>query len=311
MATYQGEKYIRKQLESIFQQTITVDEIIIFDDNSTDNTLQIVKEFQTRNEIDIKLYTQPHQQGYILNFASALREATGDIIFLCDQDDIWENTKVESMLALFQKDKKIMCINTSFTYIDEHDQEITLNNHRNYNMCDNATNKEDIQYIKFEEITLHNISMGCTMAFRSIIKDEYLNKSNFTAAHDWELNFISVLHHGLVFYNSSLIKYRIHENNTTGNDKIAKENHVYATEREKNASALLQYANALKTYNDTLSDTQISWCKQLLDFHQNRYIMLHHKKPMLWFKLLKSRNIYKKIVTKKGRIVDLLYSIHK
>ena len=92
IATYNGEKYIREQLLSILNQTVPVDEIVVSDDGSNDNTLNIIKEF---HDSRIVIYEESHL-GVKQNFGNAISKTTGDIIFLADQDDVWERDKLVS-----------------------------------------------------------------------------------------------------------------------------------------------------------------------------------------------------------------------
>ena len=91
MATYNGELYIRQQIDSILKQLSTEDELIISDDGSTDNTLKIIESYEDHR---IKLLRSNHR-NLICNFENALKRATGNVVFLSDQDDIWFDGKVE------------------------------------------------------------------------------------------------------------------------------------------------------------------------------------------------------------------------
>lgn len=107
MATYNGEKFIRQQLDSILKQTIQPDEIVISDDGSKDSTLDIIKEFQRKNPKIILVYnTRNH--GADGNFANAFSNTTGDLIFPSDQDDLWEINKIELMYKEFTNDIDIV-----------------------------------------------------------------------------------------------------------------------------------------------------------------------------------------------------------
>src|SRR5690606_17055698 len=89
--TYNGEKYIKAQLESILVQLKPEDEVIISDDSSTDNTIEVIKLFADQR---IKLFTNNKFKSPKFNLENALSKATGDIFFLADQDDIWEKDKI-------------------------------------------------------------------------------------------------------------------------------------------------------------------------------------------------------------------------
>lgn len=98
MCTYNGEKYIRQQLDSILQQTYPIHEIIINDDVSTDKTVDIIEEYMTQYD-NIHLFVNPKRLGAHSNFMTALVKASGDYIAISDQDDIWELTKIEKQMA--------------------------------------------------------------------------------------------------------------------------------------------------------------------------------------------------------------------
>ena len=95
MATYNGERYIKEQLESILNQLGEDAEIVISDDHSTDNTLEIARCF---SDSRIKIFTNTKNKGYTANFENALEKASGDVIFLSDQDDLWLKDKVSIFL---------------------------------------------------------------------------------------------------------------------------------------------------------------------------------------------------------------------
>lgn len=97
LATYNGEKYLREQLDSIVAQTYQPYELIIQDDCSTDNTVAIIQEYLPH--LPIQLEINPVNVGYIHNFELALSKAHGEFIALCDQDDIWESNKLELLLS--------------------------------------------------------------------------------------------------------------------------------------------------------------------------------------------------------------------
>lgn len=92
IATYNGEKYIEEQIKSILLQLSSEDEIIVSDDNSSDNTIKILKKLRDKR---IKIYFNSRKKGYTPNFENALEKARGDIILLSDQDDIWLPQKLE------------------------------------------------------------------------------------------------------------------------------------------------------------------------------------------------------------------------
>ena len=99
MATFNGEPYIQEQLDSIYNQTRKVDEIIIVDDCSTDSTVRVIEQYiLSHKDIDIKLYKNEENLGYKKNFKKAISLCHGDYVFLSDQDDIWMTDKIEKCI---------------------------------------------------------------------------------------------------------------------------------------------------------------------------------------------------------------------
>ena len=115
LATYNGEKYIKEQLDSILPQLSANDEIIISDDNSTDDTINIIRSL---NDERIKIYVNK-TKGIVKNFENALNNASGDIIFLSDQDDVWKNDKVKKILSAFSSDNSLTFVFSNAEIIDE------------------------------------------------------------------------------------------------------------------------------------------------------------------------------------------------
>ena len=98
IATYNGAEYVEEQLESIRTQSRPVDEVVICDDKSSDNTVEIVESFINKNNLgdSWRIEVNPENLGYASNFIGAARKTTGDLIFFCDQDDIWLPDRVGS-----------------------------------------------------------------------------------------------------------------------------------------------------------------------------------------------------------------------
>ncbi len=98
ICTYNGERFLREQLDSVLAQTYPLYEIIIQDDGSTDATLSIATEYQERYPQLIHVYEHEIHNGWNVNFLDAIKRATGDYIACCDQDDVWEKDKIETQV---------------------------------------------------------------------------------------------------------------------------------------------------------------------------------------------------------------------
>ena len=109
MVTYNGERYIKEQLLSIVNQTKRPSEIIIVDDASTDNTVNLISDLAKKSRIKIKLFVNQENMGACKTFNKALLECSGDLIFLADQDDFWYQDKIEKMVDIMILDTTIGC----------------------------------------------------------------------------------------------------------------------------------------------------------------------------------------------------------
>ena len=101
MATYNGERFLAQQLQSIAQQTVLPDELLVFDDGSDDNTPDIIERFAEAAPFDVRFEINHENLGSSANFARLLGATSGDVVFLSDQDDVWLPAKIERMIAEF------------------------------------------------------------------------------------------------------------------------------------------------------------------------------------------------------------------
>lgn len=205
LASYNGEKYIKEQLESILPQLGQNDEIIISDDNSTDDTIKVIKKL---NDSRIKIFYNTPPKGYSNNFENAINKAEGDIIFLSDQDDVWEENKVEMMLSkLVDYDLVI-----SDAMISDADLNPTLGSHFQLHGTK----------IGFVNNWIKTRYIGACMAFNSKILEKLLPFPNNKklCAHDYWIANVGEFFYKVHLVNIPLIKYRRHGNNaSTGGDK--------------------------------------------------------------------------------------------
>lgn len=116
MCTFNGERYLRQQIDTIIRQTLTPFEIIVQDDGSTDATLSILDEY-SKEHPEIKIYTNKGRHGVNSNFFSAMQRATGDYIAICDQDDIWVDNKLEKQARAIGDN--MMCVCRTEPFSDE------------------------------------------------------------------------------------------------------------------------------------------------------------------------------------------------
>lgn len=119
MATYNGQDYIEQQLKSILSQSVKPDEVIISDDNSTDETLDVIRSVIRTSNIEIKLISNSNNMGYTQNFNNALLHTSGDVVFLCDQDDFWYENKISHMMKTIENNDKFLVYMNDALLTDE------------------------------------------------------------------------------------------------------------------------------------------------------------------------------------------------
>ena len=197
MASYNGEKYIREQLESILKQLKEDDEVIISDDGSKDGTLDVVRSF---GDSRIRIFENHGEHGYTKNFENALNQSTGDIIFISDQDDVWMDNKVERCLEAL-KDHELVIHDAAMT--DEH-LNITAPSHfQKYGVKKGFWNT--FVYTRYT---------GACMAFtRDFMMRRVLPfpKKQRYCPYDYWLAYLGEFYHEAIVLDESLILYRRHE----------------------------------------------------------------------------------------------------
>ena len=220
MATYNGQQYITRQLDSIRNQTRAADEVIIFDDCSSDNTAVLIGAYIKKHKLaNWHLHINKENVGYKKNFYKSIKETTGDIIFLSDQDDIWHVDKLEKMIKLFEAHSDMQVLNTSFSKIDEDGKALNIKrrfNRSNHNLITGRIDSGALKKYYLDTILWRNISPGCTAAFTKRCKELFVDSYTGICSHDWEINIFGAILGGLYFSNQELTDYRMHKNNTVG-----------------------------------------------------------------------------------------------
>jgi len=202
MAVYNGEKYIEKQVMSILDQVGKLDELIIVDDDSTDNSNFIIHNFKDPR---IKLIKNNNNLGVIKSFEISLNNASGDIIFFSDQDDIWLPNKVNKVVHAFEANATITMVVSDAQIID-HNGDII---------------KPSLFQVrgKFTDKTIPNLIKnkyyGCTMSFRRGMLKFFLPFPHDIPMHDLWIGIINSIYGNTVYIEEPLIQYRRHNNNTT------------------------------------------------------------------------------------------------
>lgn len=219
MCTYNGEKYIVEQLKSIWGQTRRPDEVIICDDCSSDATVQAVEKFLAGQEsgasgsIPVRFYAGEKNLGVVGNFTKALKFCTGDIIFPCDQDDIWlpEKIAVFEKLFLEQPDCSVLFSNAELVDASGRALGRTL-----WESLDFSPGVVGTKYKNMLRLLLNRcVVTGTAMAFRRSLLKEVLPLSQ-NWIHDGWIAVIAACTGKILPVDQCLLLYRQHENNVVG-----------------------------------------------------------------------------------------------
>lgn len=209
VATYNGENYIKEQIDSILCQLSKEDEIIISDDGSTDSTLEILKSYKDSR---IKILRHKHNTSYTHsadytthNFENALLHAKGEYIFLSDQDDVWLPNKVEVMKT------KLLDYGLVVSDCMVVDSQLSVI-HPSY-FAIHRTKKGVINNLYI------NAFHGACMAFRKEVLNQAIPFPNSDVGHDFWLGLIATHYYSVEFINQPLILYRRHDNTVSPSAK--------------------------------------------------------------------------------------------
>ncbi len=203
VCTYNGEIYLAQQLDSLIAQSYKDIEIIICDDASTDGTYSVAQKYNADYSY-ISIYKNAVNVGYNKNFLQGFAYATGDVIAICDQDDIWDKDKIRMMMDAWNpKFPVIYCDSKMFT------EEIPLHAVKNK------------RYRRFEGTDVRKIAIFNTVSGHAILfKKSFLPliKQNLPEGifYDWWMAMVAACNGGLQYVDEILVYQRQHEQNATG-----------------------------------------------------------------------------------------------
>lgn len=300
LATYNTQiEYLKKQIDSILNQTYKNIEIIISDDNSSKKELQeTLKEYEKKDN-RIKVYVQERNIGYIKNFEFLLEKAEAEYIMFCDHDDIWYKNKVEESIKKL-KSENVDLVYCNSTQINEKDEVI----------------KKD--YFKYKNVPLINgksklaisrcIGIGCSQIITKQVRDKMLPFTEEVMAHDWLAAFIANENKGIAYIEEPLFGYRLHNTNVFGGRNLAQNLAMWKKENGKNYKSYLKYrkekvidkaylngAKMCKQYAKNEEDKKFleDIIKYYESLEKSKYVNFHIFK---YFKFLAGKNLLKKMI---------------
>lgn len=250
ICTYNGEKYLKEQLDSFVLQSRLPDEIVICDDCSKDETPIILKTFAENAPFPVKLYFNDQNIGYIKNFEKAISLCQGDIIVLSDQDDVWKQNKLELFETEFLKSEKIGLVYSDAEVVDECLCYLgqTMWQRRGF---DNKKQKAFAQGKGFDLLLTDGYFYGSSIAFLAVYRNLFLPfPTNTFFIHDnWIALMISAVA-GVSIIEECLILYRQHSSQSVG-----------ILKNDSNRNSAFNSLKRNNSYNETINQLDIAKMK--------------------------------------------------
>lgn len=258
MTTYNGEKYLREQLDSILTQDYPNFRLIIADDRSTDMTPMILEEY-AKHDSRIQLIKNTRNLGVIKNFEQLLYLSTASYFMFCDQDDVWATEKISLSLSRLIKTGAMM-VYSDLTITDD-----KMNvRHHSYMQRHRI---QAIKEISWKALLVQNIVTGCTIMGRSELKKYALPFPKGIAMHDAWLALAASANGRVGYIEQPLVLYRQHNDNLVGAansfERLVRREMTYndfligRTRHFEEAITILEgYADALKQRKDVLEGIQ-------------------------------------------------------
>lgn len=214
LATYNGEQYIEKQLDSLMKQTYREWKAYIHDDGSKDKMVEIMKQYTQKYPSYFEIVEGPSTGGACSNFMYLFREVEADYYMCCDQDDFWLPKKIQRTFAAMQKiedDKNKPClVHTDLKVVDAGLRIISesMDQFQKLHSCDST----------IEHLVVQNTVTGCTMMVNRKLRDMLVKPLNHKCLimHDWWAGMIAAQFGRIVYLDKPTILYRQHGDNSVG-----------------------------------------------------------------------------------------------
>ena len=278
LAVYNGEKYLKEQIESILNQSIKNIKIIIRDDGSTDNSAEIISSYCNQYPEKIYSIVGAPSGGAKKNFAELLKSCDSDYIMFCDQDDVWLPQKIEKTLNAMQQAEqggaKPILVHTDLKVV-------------NQKLCEIAPSFFEFQKLIQKDVTLpkllvQNYVTGCTMMINRALKEKCGQIPDDCIMHDWWLALVAILFGELVCVSEPTMLYRQHEDNQVGAKaayglSFIKRKLQTLDKVRENYNATYTQANALLCcYDGALNDEQRNVIGKYCDIPKmNKFKKIH------------------------------------
>jgi glycosyltransferase involved in cell wall biosynthesis len=213
LCTYNGERFLSRQLASIRQQTIPPYELVVCDDCSTDGTIEILRAFAASVAFPVRITRNEHNLGFVANFQQAIRLCQGDLIALCDQDDIWYPIRLERSLEEFTGDPEVGFVFSDADIMDDQDQLKGMQLWTSFGFV--GKRKEQMFSGDYTVLVKNRFVTGATVMFRSRLRENCLPIGPGWLHDEWIVAIAAAVA-GVKPIDSALIRYRRHASQQVG-----------------------------------------------------------------------------------------------
>lgn len=214
LATFNGARFVREQLDSLNEQTQLPDELVVVDDSSTDDTLAIVEEFSRTARFPVSVITQPHHMGTCETFEEGFRASSGDLLLICDQDDRWHPEKIEVMAHRMARRPEALLAFSDAVLVDAAGLRLSRSRWRiaGFGPAQWAAMERD----PFGQMMMRQIVSGCTAAIRRELLPALLpfpsglHPALPTMMYDRWISLLAAAAGAVLVVPERLVDYRIH-----------------------------------------------------------------------------------------------------
>lgn len=266
MATYNGEKFITKQLDSIMNQSVPVDEVIIRDDISTDNTAEVIRNYIKEHGYFDRIHFEVNDKnlGYASNFIGALKKTQGDYIFFCDQDDIWMPDRVENMTDVLKKHPEAGLIGSEFEPFKSSEDAPDVPGWE----LKKFKNDGSLEKLSFNSENIFIGCQGCTMAMTRSFLDKVMSYWYEGWAHDEFVWKLALSMDQLYFFHRTTLKRRLHSSNVTLHKEHEKEKRLrYLYDLQRSHERTREFLEEFVRKEKLIDENEINRRTALLNRH--------------------------------------------
>lgn len=269
MATYNGEKYVKQQLDSVINQTRKPDELIIVDDGSKDNTVKIINKVLQDTKIKYKLIIHAKNQGVTRTFQEAITQASSEYIMICDQDDVWKANKIEQTIGAIKKD--ITMVVCDATLVDADLKPIGKSMFQYIGLPLALNDYYTTLYSKqmmLMSLKRNYVTGMCMAGKRSVILKAFPFPETMT--YDAWLAWNLANEGQTVFINEELVFYRQHDRNVVGTRKNKESLRKYYGHRRDDKKRLVEKYKSLTKVK--IADAEVkSELEEAVEFYEERF----------------------------------------